>query len=336
LELNLNQKKIIIGTRPSKLALWQSEWVKSALESLVGLATCCRRDGLEKNHPQLKFELRIIHTTGDKILDTALSKIGDKGLFTKEIEQQLVDGAIDLAVHSLKDLPTVLPDGLGIGAVTARQDPADVLISKNSLTLEQLPKGAVVLTGSLRRRAQLLHRRSDLQIQDLRGNIATRLRKLDKSDAQAIIMAGAALKRLALQDRITEHLDPTDFLPACGQGALAVEIRIDDTATADLIAPLQDHLSRTTTTAERTVLAGLEGGCQIPVGAYARVQNEKLLLNAMIADLAGTKLLRTQAQGSTESPEELGRQVAQKLLEMGGRQILTQIRQEYQNNEPAS
>ena len=310
----MKNNKVIIGTRGSKLALWQSKWVESSLRQA---------------HEQLEIDLRIIHTTGDKILDTALSNIGDKGLFTKEIEQQLSHGNIDLAVHSLKDLPTILPEGLSIAVVTAREDPADVLISKNSLTLEQLPKGAVVLTGSLRRRAQLLHRRSDLHIRDVRGNVPTRLRKLDESDAQAVIMAAAGLKRLGLHDRITQRLDPVDFLPACGQGALAIEIRSDDKKIAALIRLLNDAETRITTTAERVVLAELEGGCQIPIGAYAELQNSNLLLRAMIADLAGTKLITAQAAGPAEDPEKLGRQVARKLLDMGGNEILTQVRNEF-------
>jgi len=307
----MKNNKVIIGTRGSKLALWQSQWVESALRQV---------------HERLEIELHIIHTTGDKIVDTALSKIGDKGLFTKEIEQQLLSGSIDLAVHSLKDLPMSLPEDLCVGAVTSREDPGDVLISKNGLTLEQLPKGAVVLTGSLRRRAQLLNRRSDLQVRDVRGNVETRLRKLDEGNGSAIIMAAAGLKRLGLVERITQQLDPVDFLPACGQGALAIEIRSDDKRIAELIGPLNDADSRITTTAERTVLAELEGGCQIPIGAYARLQNGKLLLNAMISDLAGTKLLTAQAAGRAEDPEKLGREVARKLLDMGGSEILTQVR----------
>ena len=311
-------KRIIIGTRGSELALWQSEWVKAALQNA---------------YPQLEIELRIIHTKGDKILDTALSKIGDKGLFTKEIEQQLLGGEIDLAVHSLKDLPTTLPDGLCVGAVPAREDAADVLVSKNNLRLEQLPRGAAVLTGSLRRRAQVLYRRGDLEIREVRGNVPTRLRKLDESDACAIIMAGAGLKRLGLENHVTERLDPVDFLPACGQGALALEIRSEDRSVAELIGSLHDGASAITVRAERAVLAELEGGCQVPIGAYAELRGEKLLLKAMIADLAGAELLTARAEGSAKRPEELGRGVGQELLDKGGREILTLIRQKYQNNE---
>lgn len=314
----MKKKKIIIGTRGSKLALWQSEWVKAELQ---------------RTYQQLEIELRIIHTTGDKILDTALSKIGDKGLFTKEIEQQLLNRSIDLAVHSLKDLPTTLPDGLHIGVITAREDPCDVLVTKNNLTLEQLPPGAIVLTSSLRRRAQILHLRSDLQVKDVRGNVQTRLRKLDESDAHALLLAGAGLIRLNLQDRISQRLDPLEFIPACGQGALAIEIRDDNKNIAELIAPLNDKNTQITTTAERTLLAELEGGCQIPIGAYAELKNDKLFLKAMVADLAGTKILKARAQGSPDAPEKLGRELAMQLLDMGGREILDEIRQEFQNNE---
>lgn len=317
----MTQNRLVIGSRGSKLALWQSHWVQSALQ---------------RAHPQLEIELRIIHTTGDKILDTALSRIGDKGLFTKEIEQQLLKGSIDLAVHSLKDLPTALPEGLGIAAVTLREDPADVLVSKDNLTLAQLRPGATVLSGSLRRVAQLLHRRHDIQINDVRGNVQTRLHKLDESDADGIVMAGAGLKRLALQKRIAERLDPADFLPACGQGALAVEVRQADGATTELVSVLNDVESRITTTAERTVLAELKGGCQVPLGAYARIEGDELVLNAMIADLAGVQLLTAHARSPHDQPEQLGREVAAQLFEKGGREILAEIQRQYRSDEPTS
>jgi len=311
------KEKITIGSRGSELALWQAKWVKSQLQSI---------------YRRLEVELRIIRTTGDKILDTALSKIGDKGLFTREIEQQLLAGQIDLAVHSLKDLPTEQPKGLRIAAVTSREDPADVLVSKNNLTLEQFPKGAVVFTGSLRRKAQLLHIRGDLVIQDIRGNVSTRLDKFGRSGAQALIMAGAGLKRLGLNDIISQRLEPVEFLPACGQGALAIEIRSDDNDTAELVGPLNDADSFATTTAERRVLAELEGGCQVPVGAYGEFRDKDLFLRAIIADLDGTMLLSAQANGPADQPEELGRKVADELLDKGGRKILDNIRQENQNS----
>ena len=311
-------KRIIIGTRGSELALWQSRWVKSALE---------------RAHRGLQVELKIIHTTGDKILDTALSKIGDKGLFTKEIEQQLLAGNVDLAVHSLKDLPTKLPEGLAIGAITSREDPADVIVSKDNVSLEQLGEGAAVLTGSLRRRAQLLHRRRDLQVREVRGNIPTRLRKLDESDSDAIIMAGAGLKRLGFESRIAERLDPNDFVPACGQGALGLEVREEDERVAKLVVALNDSASATATTAERALLGELEGGCQVPIGAYAELKEGRLLLNAMIGELDGSRVLTVQVEGVAEQAMELGREAARQLRAKGGGEILARIRQEYEDYE---
>ncbi|MCF7957040.1 MAG: hydroxymethylbilane synthase [Phycisphaerae bacterium] len=303
-------KKITIGTRGSRLALWQSEWVKAALLT---------------KYPECEVTLKIIHTIGDKILDTALSKIGDKGLFTKEIEEQLLDGTVDLAVHSLKDMPTATPDALKIAVITAREDPADALVSKNNLPLEAIPSGAIVLTGSLRRRAQLLHFRDDLNIQEVRGNVQTRLQKLDDSDAAAIVLAAAGLKRLGLTDRISQRLDPARFLPACGQGALALEIRSNDTSTAKTIAFLDDRMSRATVTAERTVLARLEGGCQIPIGAYAQINGDQLHLRAMVADLSGKNLIDAEACDAIDQAEAIGNTVACEILKKGGRAILDDI-----------
>jgi len=313
----MKKDKLIIGTRGSALALQQARFVESLLH---------------KTAPGLDIELRIIKTTGDKILDTALSKIGDKGLFTREIEHHLLDGRIDIAVHSLKDLPTAAPPGLTIAAMTCREDPADVLIAKNQCTLDQLPPGAVVLTGSLRRRAQLLHRRPDLHVREVRGNVPTRLRKLDESEAHALLAAAAGLNRLRLQTCITQRLDPDDFLPACGQGALAIQIRSDDPRTAAWIAPLDDPDTRRTVTAERTVLAELEGGCQVPLGAYARLRDGALHLRAMIADLSGDPLLTAAASAPPDRPESLGRTVAARLLDSGGRAILEKIKSESGGN----
>ncbi|MBN1765741.1 MAG: hydroxymethylbilane synthase [Sedimentisphaerales bacterium] len=305
-------ERLVIGTRGSELALWQANWVKSALERV---------------YPEMAVELRIIKTTGDKILDTALSRIGGKGLFTKEIEQQLLAGTIDLAVHSLKDLPTLLPDGLGIGAVSEREDPADVLITRDHLTIEQLPAGAKVFTGSLRRRAQLLHRRGDLDIQDIRGNVNTRLRKFEESDGAGIVMALAGLRRLGMDDTIarSRRLKPEEFLPACGQGALAVEIRENDSRTREMISGLDDLGTRVTTTAERAVLACLEGGCQVPIGAYAWINGNQLHLRAMLSDLTGRTLMTARVSGDMNGPEALGKKAAQELTDKGGRKILDEI-----------
>lgn len=315
----LRKDKLIIGTRGSALALVQSEWVKARLQ---------------KAHPGLAVELRVIQTKGDKILDTALAKIGDKGLFTKEMENELLAGSMDLAVHSLKDLPTKQPAGLCIAAVTQRQDPADVLVIRQGgwgetppSNFAQLPKGAKVLSGSLRRRAQIWHRRGDLQVEDVRGNIHTRLKKLEESDAAAIVMAAAGLQRAGLAERITERFEPWDFIPACGQGALGLEIRVDDEDTAEVIRLLEDRVSRMTTTAERSLLAHLEGGCQIPVGAYGQLEENKLYLWGMIADLQGERLLSAEGSGSMDEAQQLGIEVAEKLINMGGKAILDEIRQ---------
>jgi len=291
-------------------------------------------DRLRQANLDLEVELQVIKTKGDRLLETALSKIGDKGLFTEEIEQQMLAGEIDLAVHSLKDLPTELPAGLKLAAITAREDPADVLVckiskngknNKNGCKLAELPAGARVLSGSLRRKAQILHRRGDLEVVDIRGNIDTRLRKLDKGDAEAMLMAAAGLRRAGLAERITERFEPMEFLPGVGQGALAIEIRSDDEETARLVAILEDAETRSTTTAERSMLARLEGGCQVPVGGFGWLEGEQLFLKGMVSDLAGSKLIKAQSSGSVDRAAELGVEVAEKLIAMGGREILDDI-----------
>jgi hydroxymethylbilane synthase len=278
--------------------------------------------------------MKIIHTQGDKILDSALSKIGDKGLFTKEIEQHLLDGDIDLAVHSHKDLPTLSPEGLCIVAIPQREDPSDCLVCKREIQIDesnslspvmQLPAGAKILTGSLRRAAQLRHIRSDLQTEDVRGNVQTRLKKFDLGNAQAMVMATAGLKRLGLNDRIACQLDPTAFLPACGQGALAIQCRQGDEQTIQKIAPLDDAISRMVVGAERSMLALLEGGCQVPIGGYARLHHDELTLWGMIASLDGSSFISHHATGQKDRAEDLGRRVAQYLLDHGGRSILAEL-----------
>ncbi len=307
--------RLVIGTRGSALALWQSEHVRAALLA---------------EHPDLEISLQVIRTKGDKILDSTLSKIGDKGLFTKEIENALLDKTVDLAVHSLKDLPTELQEDLTIAAVTTREDPADVLVAKEGLKLESLAAGAKVMTGSLRRQAQLLHRRNDLVIEPVRGNVQTRLKKFDESEAQAIVLAKAGLVRLGLSDRITERLDPAEFLPACGQGALAVEIRKDNERVAKLVQRLDDLQSRTATEAERTFLAELGGGCQVPAGAYAWINesDRTMSITAMVANLDGSQLLRDSISApftGLDSVVELGRKVAERLRAKGCQKILDEV-----------
>jgi len=281
---------------------------------------------MERVHEGLAVELRVIQTKGDKILDQALSKIGDKGLFTKEIEGQLLKGVIDLAVHSYKDLPTEQPRGLVIGATSVREDAADVLVSKGGRKLEELAEGAKVFTGSLRRRAQLLHWRGDLEVCDIRGNVQTRLRKFDESGAAGMVMAWAGLKRLGLEERVAERWAPRRFVPACGQGALAVEIREDDAAVGELVIGLNDVESAGAIRAERRVLARLEGGCQVPIGAYAEVVGERMELVGLVSDLAGKNLIRAEGAGSLGQAVEIGEQVAEELLDRGGEEILAEIR----------
>jgi len=296
---------LTIGSRGSQLALWQAEWVKASLETL----------GEE-------CQIEIIHTTGDKITDVALSKVGTKGLFTKEIEEALLDRRIDLAVHSLKDMPTDLPAGLTLAAIPVREDPRDALVGKQ---LSQLAAGARVGTSSLRRAAQLRAIRQDLEIENIRGNLDTRLRKLDEGQYDAIVLASAGLRRLGWLNRIAELLDPSVMCPAVGQGALAIETR-DEGRALDVCALLDHKLTRTAVMAERAVLARLGGGCQVPIGAYATVLDGWTLdLRAVVVSPDGSSVIRKQASGPMERAEQLGRQTGDALLAEGGRQILEAV-----------
>ena len=264
-------------------------------------------------------------TKGDRVLDAPLAKIGGKGLFTKELEQAMLAGEIDLAVHSLKDMPTELPEGLMLAAVTERFDPGDAVVSPRYRTLANLPPGAKVGTSSLRRRAQLLAKRPDLEIVSLRGNVNTRLKKLEEENFDAIILAVAGLKRLGFHDRITEILPREICLPAVGQGALAIEARADDEATLSLIAFLDDAATRAAARAERAFLARVEGGCQVPVGVYAEAADEALEMEAVIASIDGERLYRRKKAGSTLDAEKIGRALAEELLAMGGKEILQEL-----------
>jgi len=305
-------RKIVIGTRGSKLALWQTEFVKGRLSQIF---------------PELEFEIRIIKTKGDKILDSPLSKIGDKGIFTREIEVQLLNREIDIAVHSLKDLPTKLPDGLIIGAVTEREDVRDVLISKNNLKLTELPQNSIIATGSLRRKAQLLHLRSDFQFVDLRGNIDTRFKKFDESNWNGMVLAYAGVKRMNYTDRVSEVISTDFILPAVGQGAIAVEIRESDEKIFELVRKINHQETELATRAERALLKYLEGGCQIPIGAFAFVSNGKIKLSAMVSNFDGSFLVRDSIEDDVnENVEELGFKLAEKLLEQGASKILDEIR----------
>ncbi len=306
------RRRIVIGSRGSKLALWQTNWVKEQIEEKFSV----------------EVEVKKIKTTGDKILDSPLAKIGSKGLFVKEIEIALQNGEIDLAVHSAKDVPTELPSGLIIGAFTKRESPFDALISRDRIKFFDLPKGALIGTSSLRRKAQLLSLRSDLKFIDLRGNLDTRLRKMGEGQCDGMILALAGLKRLGFESKITEVLGPDITLPAVGQGALAIEIREDDKEIAEITAFLDDFPSRLAVEAERALMNELEGGCQIPVGAYGRLENSTFVFEAMVSSLDGRTLIREKGESKPEKAIALAKEVAQRLLEKGGKGILEEIRRE--------
>ena len=293
------------------MALWQASYVAEAIK---------------KEHPSYCVELRELTTKGDRILDAPLAKIGGKGLFTKELEQAMLDGAVDLAVHSLKDMPTEVPDGLVIGAITTRLDPGDAFVSAHYAAVEDLPAGARVGTSSLRRRAQLLAVRPDLTICDLRGNVNTRLAKLDAGEFDAIVLAAAGLKRLGFERRIRSILPRSVMLPAVGQGALAIECRAGDAAILSAIEFLRDAGMTTAAQAERAFLRRVEGGCQIPVGVYAEVDADgQISIDAMIASVDGQRICRSDAYGAGEQAEALGTALAEELLDAGGREILKEI-----------
>jgi hydroxymethylbilane synthase len=307
--------KLIIGSRGSKLALWQSEWVKARLCAL---------------NPQLTVSIEIIKTSGDVLKDAPLAVIGGKGVFTKELEEALLDGRIDLAVHSLKDLPTILPDGLTIAAITEREDTRDALVLRagfalDSPSLKNLPEGATVGTSSLRRLAQLKHQRPDIIIKDLRGNVDTRLRKLDAGDYDAIILASAGLRRLGLMERISAPISTEEMLPAVGQGALAIETRIDDSLTLKLLAPLDHESTRAACTAERALLRSLGGGCQLPIAAHAVVSEDYLRLEGLVAAPTGIAIIRDALEGRATDAHELGDSLGKRLLKRGAESLLNEL-----------
>lgn len=308
----MKDQTIRIGTRGSLLALKQSEAVKETLESLW---------------PGLRVELEIIKTTGDKILDVPLAKVGGKGLFVKEIEDALLSRQVDLAVHSMKDVPSVLPDELMIGAVPEREDPRDVLVIHDVHELSQLPAGSVVGTSSLRRAAQIRKLRPDVKIENLRGNLDTRLRKVQEGLYDVIILAAAGLHRMGWQERITSYLDPKDFLPAIGQGAIGIEIRKDDALMRELLTPLHHIETAVAVEAERSLLKTLEGGCQVPIGGHARINGDVVELDGLVASLDGSVIYRRTRKAPVREAETLGRMLAQELLEAGARQILEEVYQ---------
>jgi len=304
------RKQIFIGTRGSELALWQANWIKSLFQEI---------------HPDVNIELRIIKTKGDKILDVPLAKVGGKGLFVKEIETALLEKTIDIAVHSMKDMPAEIPDGLCLGAITQRENPQDVLISRNGYVLSDLPKQSTIGTSSLRRSSQLLHHRPDLNIVSLRGNLNTRLKKLKTENLDAIVLAAAGVLRLGLQDQISEYIDIGTMLPAVGQGALGVEIRSDDTDIVPTIQQLNDHKTYAAVSAERAFLHQLDGGCQVPIGAFASVDNQALCIQGMVASLDGNPILKQTLNGQPEQAVQLGQSLASQLLDQGAKEILDTI-----------
>jgi hydroxymethylbilane synthase len=305
------KKKVIIGSRGSQLALWQANFVKKELE---------------KTDKKISVEIKIIKTKGDKILDVALSKIGDKSLFTKELENQLIEKKIDLAVHSLKDLQTQLPGELRLAAVSKRHPVEDVLIArKKKTTLADLRKNAVVATGSLRRRCQLLHLRPDIRVVELRGNVPSRIEKFLKSDWDAIILARAGVERLKLKKHISSYISTEEILPAVGQGALGIEIHNENDFVNELLFSIHDEDTYKAVLAERALLRKLEGGCQVPIGAYALVKSNGLYLDAVVGSLDGSLTFRKNVKGSKNKAEQLGKNLASDLLKAGAKTILDEI-----------
>ena len=300
-------KILKIATRQSPLALWQAEHIRARLEAL---------------HADLKVELVTFVTQGDKILDTPLAKIGGKGLFVKELEAALLDGRADLAVHSMKDVPMALPEGLSLAVICEREDPLDAFVSNTYNSFDELPQDAKVGTSSLRRKTQILKQRPDLNIIDLRGNVGTRLSKLDSGLYDAIILASAGLKRLGLAERIRHTLQPEISLPAVGQGALGLECRATDQGVLDLILPLLHAETDTCVRAERAFNAYLEGGCQVPIAGYATLNQWQLHIEGRVGSVDGVTLLKVQLSGAPEQAEQLGVNLAQKLLEQGAGDLL--------------
>ena len=303
--------KIVIGSRGSELALWQTNFVK---------------DLILRKFPELEIEIKIIKTKGDKILDVPLAKIGDKGLFTKELELKLIDGEIDIAVHSLKDLETEIDEKLIIGAVTKRHKVNDVLIAREKgITLKKLSLNAKIGTGSLRRKAQLLHTYPNFQIFDLRGNVPTRIQKFLDSNWDAIILAQAGVERLNLTHYISSIVPINIILPAVGQGALAIECRKDDKKLLKILSTINHKKTEIETRAERSFLRSLEGGCQVPIGCFAKVVKNKLFIEGKILSLDGSVCFNQKIYGSPDNPEKLGEQLAKNLLKAGAKEIIDEI-----------
>ncbi|MDI6842837.1 MAG: hydroxymethylbilane synthase [Anaerosomatales bacterium] len=302
--------ELVIGTRGSKLALWQAEHIKGMVEEITGLPV----------------RLKVIKTTGDKILDVPLAKVGGKGLFTKELEVALMAGEVDMCVHSMKDVPTELPEGLFIAAMPKRVDPRDVIVSGKGYTLDTLPEGARVGTSSLRRVAQVRNLRPDVEIVDVRGNLDTRMRKAEEGVVDAVILAAAGITRMGWADRITHYIEPEQMISAVGQGAIGVEIREDDEDMRHLMERIGHPETMECVTAERVVMRRLEGGCQVPIGAYARIEGATMVMDAMVGSLDGSTIVRRHLEGPAEDPVALGERMVRELLDGGAGEILAEIR----------
>jgi hydroxymethylbilane synthase len=301
---------IRIATRKSALALWQAEYVKSELE---------------KHHPGIEVELVPLTSKGDKILDVPLAKVGGKGLFVKELESAMLSNEADMAVHSMKDVPMELPEGLELAVICEREDPRDAFVSNRYQRLDDLPKGSVVGTSSLRRQCQLLATRPDLEVTFLRGNVNTRLAKLDAGEYDAIILAAAGLKRLEFDDRIASFLSPEQSLPAGGQGAVGIELRSNDAELKALLAPLHHSTTAEAVLAERALNKRLEGGCQVPIACYAIQEDGELWLRGLVGDPEGSEILRAEARATPENAETMGIEVAEALLQQGANRILKAV-----------
>ena len=302
---------LVIGSRGSRLALWQAEWA---------------RKGLLERRPDRSVEIQVIQTKGDRLLSAPFSTMSRKGVFTKEIDNAVLDSRVDLAVHSLKDLPTDLPKGLKIGAVGPRADVRDALVSRKQTGLAGLREGARVGTSSLRRQAQLLHIRPDLRIEGLRGNVETRIRSLTTKDLDAVVLAAAGLSRLDLAHTITEYLAADLILPAPGQGAMAITVREADEPVSRAVSDLEDPASRRAAAAERSLLRALDGGCQIPIGAWAREDEKGMVLDGLVAMPDGSRIVRGRTEGGPSSAEEIGRTLSGQLLDAGARDVLARVR----------
>jgi hydroxymethylbilane synthase len=305
--------KIVIGSRGSPLALWQANWVK---------------DLLQEHHSELAVDIKIIKTSGDKIQDVPLAKIGGKGLFVKEIEEGLLKREVDFAVHSMKDMPIIFPVNLCIACVTKRENPFDALISRNDIKLDDLPKGAKIGTGSLRRMSQLLYYRPDLKMVPLRGNLETRLKKLETEGLDAIILAAAGLIRLGWSDRITEIIPPEILLPAMGQGAVGIETRKNDVDNQILLADLDDEETHYALDAERALVSQLEGGCNVPIGSFATLNGDQITLTGLVASLDGKTMYKKELTDLKTNAVALGRRMGDELIEMGADRIMQEIKSE--------